>query len=89
MDDADEAYTQRLVRLESVWWKKLFSVQAPYRWNIRRLQPGFVLEVGCGIGRNLRHLDGNGVGIDHNPTSIATCRERGLTAFTTESFLAS
>ena len=55
------------------------NVQAPYRWNIRRLNLGFTLDVGCGIGRNLSHLDGNGVGVDHNATSIAACRAAGLT----------
>jgi len=61
-------------------------VQAPYRWNLRRLSPGFVLDLGCGIGRNLAHLDGNGVGIDHNATSVHVARARGLKAFTPEEF---
>jgi hypothetical protein len=41
------------------------------------------------VGRNLGHLDGNGVGVDHNPTSIAAARARGLIAFTTDEFAAS
>ena len=84
----DAGYTQRLQRLESVWWKRLVDVQRPYRWNLRRLQPGFVLDVGCGIGRNLLNLGGRGagVGVDHNPDSIATARERGLEAFTPDAF---
>lgn len=79
-------YTQRLYGLESVWWKRWLNVQAPYRWNIRRLQPGFVLDIGCGLGRNLLHLDGNGVGVDHNPHSVEVARSRGLTAFLPEEF---
>jgi SAM-dependent methyltransferase len=82
-----EEYTDRLKRLEMPLWKRLLDVQAPYRWNIRRLfGEREVLEVGCGIGRCLAHLEPRGVGVDHNPHSIATCRERGLTAFTTEEF---
>lgn len=82
-------YTQRLIRLQSARWKRILDVQAPYRWNLRRLQPGFVLEIGCGIGRNLRHLRGNGVGLDHNSHSIEYARGQGLKAFTPEGFKAS
>lgn len=86
-DKAD--YAERLERLESVWWKRLLDVQRPYRWNIRRLNLGRTLDVGCGIGRNLSHLGGNGVGVDHNATSVELCRQRGLTAYTTDEFFAS
>jgi 2-polyprenyl-3-methyl-5-hydroxy-6-metoxy-1,4-benzoquinol methylase len=82
-------YTERLQRKTGAGWKRLLNVQAPYRWNVRRLNLGFTLDVGCGIGRNLAHLDGNGVGVDHNATSIAACRAAGLTAFTTEEFFTS
>jgi hypothetical protein len=34
---ADESYTKRLQREEGRWWKRLVDVQAPYRWNLRRL----------------------------------------------------
>jgi SAM-dependent methyltransferase len=65
-------------------------VQAPYRWNVRRLLGDRdVLEVGCGVGRNLEHLAPRAVGVDHNEHSIAICRERGLTAFTTTDFAGS
>lgn len=82
-------YTQRLLRKETAWWKRALDVQRPYRWNLRRLDPGFTLDLGCGLGRNLGHLGGHGVGIDHNPTSVATCRDRGLEAYTPEEFAAS
>ena len=71
------AYADRLERLETVWWKRALDVQRPYRWNLRRLDPGFTLDIGCGLGRNLSHLDGNGVGVDHNPDSVAIARSRG------------
>ncbi len=86
---AAREYAARLQRLERSWWRRLLNVQAPYRWNIRRLGLGFTLDVGCGLGRNLAHLGGNGVGVDHNPDSIAIARERGLTAFTIPEFAAS
>jgi SAM-dependent methyltransferase len=83
------AYTERLDRLSSVWWKRLLDVQRPYRWNLRRLRLGFVLDVGCGIGRNLAHLEGNGVGVDHNDASVAGARRRGLEAYLPDEFRAS
>lgn len=79
-------YAKRLQRLELSWWKRLLDVQRPYRWNLRRLELGRVLDVGCGIGRNLVNLEGNGVGVDHNAEAIAVARRRGLTAYTTEEF---
>ncbi len=84
-------YTRRLEQLGGVWWKRLLDVQRPYRWNLRRLDLGFVLDVGCGVGRNLVNLGGNGnaVGVDHNAESVAACARRGLTAFTPEGFRAS
>ncbi|MCV2490779.1 methyltransferase domain-containing protein [Geodermatophilus sp. YIM 151500] len=89
LDTASVGYTDRLARLAGASWKQRLDVQRPYRWNIRRLNLGRALDLGCGLGRNLAHLDGNGVGIDHNPTSVRTARERGFTAFTPEEFRAS
>lgn len=85
-DTKESAYTERLLRLESVWWKRLFDRQAPYRWNLRRLNLGVVLDLGCGVGRNLINLNGAGVGVDHNAHSIQVCRERGLTAYESREF---
>lgn len=82
----DRAYTESLLAPKTLWWKRLLDLQAPYRWNIRRLNPGFTLDIGCGIGRNLHHLRGDGVGIDHNPHSVAVARSRGLKAFSPEEF---
>jgi SAM-dependent methyltransferase len=89
-DDArDRAYTERLIQLQRKAWKRLLDVQAPYRWNLRRLRPGFTLELGCGIGRNLRNLRGNGVGVDQNRHSVEEVRRAGLRAFVPEQFKAS
>jgi SAM-dependent methyltransferase len=87
----DAAYAQRLQRLSGRGGvaRRLVDPQRPYRWNLRRQRPGFVLEIGCGIGRNLEHLDGHGVGIDHNAACVAACRRRGLNAFTPAEFAAS
>ena len=79
-------YTNRLLTRSGAWWKKALSVQTPYAWNLRRLSPGFVLDIGCGIGRNLVNLRGHGVGVDHNPHSVKVAISRGLLAFTTEEF---
>jgi SAM-dependent methyltransferase len=85
-DTRGDAYTDRLSERGGIWWKRLLDVQAPYRWNLRRLQLGFTLDIGCGIGRNLLHLSGNGVGVDHNPRSVDAARARGCTAYTAEAF---
>jgi len=85
MPDTQSAdYTKRLTRLETSGIKRLLPTQAPYRWNLRRLKLGRVLDVGCGLGRNLLNCSAESVGVDHNPHSVATCRERGLTAYTPE-----
>ncbi len=81
-----EDYTHSLLTRESKWWKKMLNVQYPYKRNIIGLHPGFVLDIGCGLGRNLLHLNGNGIGIDHNETSVKECRARGLNAFTNTEF---
>ena len=85
-DTAGAEYAERLHRLDTSWWRRTLNVQAPYRWNIRHLHLGRVLDVGSGLGRNLAHLGNNGVGVDHNPESVAIARARGLNAFTSDEF---
>jgi SAM-dependent methyltransferase len=87
----DAAYTARLAASTAprAGWRRFVDPQVPYRWNIRRLGLGRVLDIGCGTGRNLAHLDGNGVGVDHNAVSVAEVRRRGLTAYTADEFGAS
>ena len=86
---ASDAYASRMTALTDQRWKRVLSVQAPYRWNLRRMHPGFVLDVGCGIGRNLAHLVGHAVGVDHNERCVETARERGYIAFTSQDFATS
>jgi SAM-dependent methyltransferase len=69
-DTQDREYADRLIRLQTARWKRPLHVQAPYGWNLRRIQPGLVLEIGCGIGRNLMHLHGNALGLDHDRFAI-------------------
>lgn len=90
-DTRSAEYTARLAASVGArhGWRRLVDPQLPYRWNIRRLHLGRVLDVGCGVGRNLAHLDGAGVGVDHSPTSVAAARSRGLTAHVTSDFEAS
>lgn len=82
----ESAYARRLSDLQGARWKRAFDVQRPYRWNLRRMHLGHTLDVGCGVGRNLENLEGRGVGVDHNPDSVASCRARGFEAFTSEEF---
>lgn len=90
-DTRTQSYTDRLRRQGSVWWKRLLDVQRPYRWNLRRMKLGFVLDVGCGLGRNLANLGGKGaaVGVDHNSASVAEARSRGFEAYLPEDLEAS
>src|SRR5918994_6607049 len=85
-DTRDHAYTKRLIKLQSVWWKRLLPVQAPYRYNVRRLRLGRTLDVGCGIGRLLVALPVDSVGIDHNHDFVEVVNRQGLRAYTTDDF---
>lgn len=82
----DPSYTRYLIKEQKVWWKSLLDVQLLCRWNLHRLNPGFVLDIGCGIGRNLINLKGNGVGIDHNFHSVQFVQKLGYEAFMPDEF---
>jgi SAM-dependent methyltransferase len=85
----DATYANELLKKQTVWWKRLLDVQAPYRWHLKWLQLGYILDIGCGVGRNLIHLKGNGVGVDHNLQAIKIAKNLGLNAFTNEEFIGS
>jgi SAM-dependent methyltransferase len=87
-DTHSAEYTERLERLEGARWKRWIPVQAPYRWNLRRLALGRTLEIGCGIGRNLLHLPRGSVGVEPNARSVEVARRRGCDARTPEAFRA-
>jgi 2-polyprenyl-3-methyl-5-hydroxy-6-metoxy-1,4-benzoquinol methylase len=81
-------YAERLRRKQTLRWKRLLHVQAPYHWNLRRQGLGRTLDVGCGIGRNLGVLASGSVGVDHNADAIALARSMGYDAYTVEDFMA-
>lgn len=90
MKTEDARYAERLLALERSGIKRFVDVQRPYRRHLQALDLGFVLEVGCGVGRNLLHLGpGGGVGVDHNAHAVEIACARGAEAHTVERFLAS
>lgn len=49
---------------------------------------GIVLDVGCGIGRNLRYLKSpDAIGVDHNAESVQFVQQLGYKAFLVNEFL--
>lgn len=88
MDTRSPEYTERMIAIQGGRFPVLR--QLPYRWHLRGLAGRSVLEIGCGIGRNLRHLaDREAVGIDENETSVAVATSRGFTAFVQTAYRAS
>ena len=87
-DTKGKDYSERLANLEGKSWKRILNVQAPYKWNLSRLQMGRTLDVGCGIGRNLVNLE-NSVGVDHNLDSVLIARSKGLKAYSTDEWISS
>jgi SAM-dependent methyltransferase len=80
-------YAERLRSKQTLWWKRLLHVQAPYHWNLRRQGLGRTLDVGCGIGRNLGVLQAGSVGVDHNTEAVGLARSMGYDAYTVQDFL--
>ena len=80
-DTSEKWYTDRLKAMDAKesLAKRLHTVM--YRRHIQGLTTGRVLDVGCGIGMNLRFLSPESVGVDHNEHSVQVANESGLTAF--------
>jgi SAM-dependent methyltransferase len=85
-DTRSGLYADWLRRAQTQPWKRVLRVQAAYQWNLRRLQPGLTLDIGCGNGRNLATLGRRSVGVDHNEKSLAIARSRGYEVYTPEQF---
>ncbi len=85
-DTAAQWYTERMTRIgvRSGLVREVHSLA--YRRHIRSLTGDRVLDVGCGIGSNLRYVGAGSVGVDHNAHSVAETVARGFTAYVPEDF---
>lgn len=83
-DTRGSAYTSQLVKEQRKKIKDHLKWMNPYAIHVRKACEGRVLDVGCGIGRNLEYLQGRGTGVDHNPDSIVFAKNRGFKAFTVD-----
>jgi hypothetical protein len=80
-----EEYFREINGNTHVAWKKYIPVQFPYSMNLKKQSLGKVLEIGAGLGRNLRVLD-FAVGVEHNIRSVEYCRKNGFDVFLPEEF---
>ena len=81
-DTAGEWYTKRMTGLGAKLGPVRWAHSLVYRRHVRGLAAGRVLDVGSGIGSNLRFLGPDSVGVDHNEHSVEETKARGLTAYT-------
>jgi 2-polyprenyl-3-methyl-5-hydroxy-6-metoxy-1,4-benzoquinol methylase len=87
-DTTDAGYTRYLLASQDIWWKRILDIQRPYRMHLQALKLGKTIDIGCGVGRNLRNLVKGSVGIDHNASSVEACRSLGLVAYEPDAFFA-
>ncbi len=82
----EKEYADYLVNAQNSGWKSRIDVQKPYRKKLQSLSLGKTLDIGCGIGRNLKALPIGSVGIDHNKFMVEYLTQNGYKAFTNSSF---
>lgn len=85
-DTRDKKYADYLINAQNSGWKSKLGVQRPYQNYLKRLNLGVTLDIGCGIGRNLKSLSDKSVGIDHNKFMISNLRENGFNVYETNEF---
>jgi SAM-dependent methyltransferase len=82
-DTTSEDYTNRLVNEQRKHLKDRLRFINPYSIHIQRTCKGEVLDIGCGIGRNLEYLGSRACGVDHNQESVNFAKKRGFQAIHT------
>ena len=82
----DNEYFNNLYFETTVWWKKYIPVQLPYQIRLKRVLRGSTLDIGCGLGRNLKHLGSGSIGVDHNPDSVLYCQSNNLPVHLSDDF---
>ena len=75
-----ETYTNQLIKEQRKSIKDKLKWMNPYAVHVKRVCEGKVLDIGCGIGRNLEYLGSRSLGVDHNEESIKFAQNRGLNA---------
>lgn len=87
-DTKESSYTEHLEK-STTGYRSFIDVQWPYRKHLEKLNLKQVLDIGCGIGRNLDNLKKigtPGIGVDHNAHSIEVARKRGFEAYSIDEF---
>jgi SAM-dependent methyltransferase len=82
-DTTSADYTNRLINKQRKPMKHRFRFMNPYAIHIKRVCKGEVLDIGCGIGRNLEYLGNRSWGVDHNQESVNFAKRRGFQAIHT------
>ena len=82
-DTTSADYTNRLIIKQRKRIKDHFKFINPYSIHIKRVCKGNVLDIGCGIGRNLEYLGNRSWGVDHNQESVNFAKDRGFQAIHT------
>ena len=79
-DTTNSEYTCRIIKEQRRYFKHFLKFINPYAVHIKKVCRGEVLDIGCGIGRNLEYLGHRAMGIDHNKESVTFALFRGFNA---------